>query len=65
MEVTGRVSRWDGTTNVIATDVRTVRSGCNHACLPRLALTFIPVYRDCLGAATWFIINARCVVDIA
>ena len=27
VEVTGRVSRWDGTTNVIATDVRTVRSG--------------------------------------
>ena len=25
--VTGRVSRWDGTTNVIATDVRAVRSG--------------------------------------
>ena len=27
VEVTGRVSRWDGTTNVIATDVRAVRSG--------------------------------------
>ena len=27
VEVTGRVSRWDGTTNVIATDLRTVRSG--------------------------------------
>ena len=25
--VTGRVSRWDGTTNVIATDLRAVRSG--------------------------------------
>ncbi len=27
VEVTGRVSRWDGTTNVIATDLRAVRSG--------------------------------------
>ena len=27
IEVTGRVSRWDGTTNVIATDLRAVRSG--------------------------------------
>ena len=27
VEVTGRVSRWDGTTNVMATDVRAVRSG--------------------------------------
>ena len=27
VEVTGRVSRWDGTTNVIATDIRAVRSG--------------------------------------
>ena len=27
VEVTGRVSRWDGTTNVIATDVRAVRTG--------------------------------------
>ncbi len=27
VEVTGRVSRWDGTINVVATDVRTVRSG--------------------------------------
>ena len=27
LEVTGRVSRWDGTTNVIATDLRAVRSG--------------------------------------
>ena len=27
VEVTGRVSRWDGTTNVIATDLRTVPSG--------------------------------------
>ena len=27
VEVTGRVSRWDGTTNVIARDVRAVRSG--------------------------------------
>ena len=27
MEVTGRVSRWDGTTNVIATALRAVRSG--------------------------------------
>ena len=27
VEVTGHVSRWDGTTNVIATDVRAVRSG--------------------------------------
>ena len=27
VEVTGRVSRWDGTTNVIATDLRAVPSG--------------------------------------
>ena len=27
VEITGRVSRWDGTTNVIATDLRAVRSG--------------------------------------
>ena len=27
VEVTGRVSRWDGTTNVIATDLHAVRSG--------------------------------------
>ena len=27
VEVTGRVSRWDGTTNVIATDIRVIRSG--------------------------------------
>ena len=27
VEVTGRVSRWDGTTNVIATDLRAVMSG--------------------------------------
>ena len=27
VEVTGRVSRWDGTTNVIATELRAVRSG--------------------------------------
>ena len=27
VEATGRVSRWDETTNVIATDVRAVRSG--------------------------------------
>ena len=27
VEVAGRVSRWDGTTNVIATDLRAVRSG--------------------------------------
>ena len=27
VEVTGRVSRWDGTTNVIATDQRAVPSG--------------------------------------
>ena len=27
VEVTGRVSRWDGTTNVIATDLRAVQSG--------------------------------------
>ena len=27
VEVTGRVSRWDGTTNVIATDLHSVRSG--------------------------------------
>ena len=27
VEVTGRVSRWDGTTNLIATDIRAVRSG--------------------------------------
>ena len=27
VEVTGRVSRWDGTTNIIATDVRAVGSG--------------------------------------
>ena len=27
VKVTGRVSRWDGTTNVIATDLRAVRSG--------------------------------------
>ena len=27
VEVTGRVSRWDGTTNVIAADIRAFRSG--------------------------------------
>ena len=27
VEVTGRVSRWDGTTNVIATDLRVIPSG--------------------------------------
>ena len=27
VELTGRVSRWDGTTNVIATNLRAVRSG--------------------------------------
>ena len=27
VEVTGRVSRWDGTTNVIATDLRAVQTG--------------------------------------
>ena len=27
VEVTGRVSRWDGTTNVIATDLRAVHTG--------------------------------------
>ena len=27
VEVTGRVSRWDGTTNVIATELRAIRSG--------------------------------------
>ena len=27
VEVAGRVSRWDGTTNIIATDVRAVESG--------------------------------------
>ena len=27
VEVTGRVSRWDGTTNVIATDLQAIPSG--------------------------------------
>ena len=46
VEVTGRVSRWDGTTNIIATDLRAVQS--SHACLPRLALTL----SRCTGIAT-------------
>ena len=47
-------------------DGRARRSvGCNHASPPRLALTFIPVYRDCAGVVNRFIINARCAVDIA
>ena len=27
VEVTGRVSRWDGTTNIIATDLRSIPTG--------------------------------------
>ena len=37
----------------------------DRARLPQLALTFIPVYRDCAGIVKRFMINARCVADIA
>ena len=38
VEVGGRVSRWDGTTNVIATDLRARPVGRSHAARPRLGV---------------------------
>ena len=37
VEITGRVSRWDGTTNVIATGHSRSPVGSNHALFPRLS----------------------------
>ena len=65
VEVTGGVSRWDGTTNVIATDLRARPVWRNHAPLPRLALTSVAAAGDCVGAADGSIIGVTCVADTA
>ncbi len=63
VEVTGRVSRWDETINVIATDLRAIRSGVVMPPSHGLALTLIPVSKDCSCVWREFIIDGRCVVD--